>query len=792
MNSEYIFICYKCNSGQLVTKYYKFDNSKFNQQILSMNNYKNIQIKNCFLIITLFLSLLSSAKPQTQFSTTDSLPISLTKNLVAFYPFSGDVKNHISKSEVIYENKISYTEDRFGKKNSAAKFTKTELSYIFDANHKDLTSFTLSTWFNSNIIEAGDFKSGLEKFIAGVAPSSWKFGPAFTHHLKVDDNSKFGSVMWTQNTSWQSIYTNSQIIRPNMWYHAVTTFDHNTGAQTLYINGKLIESRKAVIDLTNQEGFYIGASRQSLDGNLTSFFDGIIDDVMLYDIALNSDEVRNLFQPVDDVIISRSINNENPKSKKVDSFKKFEIENYLHSIFKNSGKLFYNDVRNNQNEIVGYNVYGAVVYSGKGGEDYGEVVENIFFISSNGNFIKKGEFMHKKISNISIYVEPEVSIQYQYTNGYSTLDYLPQKYSFYNEDIKSENSKYLFSLDNTLISNFDQKIDFEIIYDERYHLQKEIKYLTFKISNSLDNQMGLIDINGKIIFDPQFESIEFIKRDSNNHYFKVTVVDPLVEISSGRFKYGLVKSNGKFILGAVFDELNFQNSERNKYFNVKYKGYIGLLDLDFKFFIEPKYIQLIILNDDFAIVEVPNKFYNRFNNHSDKYWTFLNIKTKILSEIKINDIKKDGLNYYPEFPIEVKSKWGFANKYGKIIVNPKYSFVSNFCEGIAFVQYETKITNSRFPIKNYALINKNGTQIASINNELGNDIQVVQNFSEGLMGFKSRSRSLYGYINSKGQLAINPFFDNISEFRNGKALVMKYGTNYYINKSGNRMADSTF
>ena len=76
------------------------------------------------------------------------------------------------------------------------------------------------------------------------------------------------------------------------WYHIVWVSDDTTNY--VYIDGRLTEvfDRKLSEEFAGSHDFYMGVMKYST--TLDLFFEGLIDDVKLYDIALTSEEVGSL------------------------------------------------------------------------------------------------------------------------------------------------------------------------------------------------------------------------------------------------------------------------------------------------------------------------------------------------------------------------------------------------------------------------------------------------------------------------------------------------------------------
>jgi hypothetical protein len=81
---------------------------------------------------------------------------------------------------------------------------------------------------------------------------------------------------------------------PGVWYHVAYTFDNNTQIQTLYLNGVALGS--------NNTGIAIGYDNQPVgigvdfdSGSPVDPFNGLIDEVSIYDRALTAAEVASIY-----------------------------------------------------------------------------------------------------------------------------------------------------------------------------------------------------------------------------------------------------------------------------------------------------------------------------------------------------------------------------------------------------------------------------------------------------------------------------------------------------------------
>jgi hypothetical protein len=120
---------------------------------------------------------------------------------------------------------------------------------------------------------------------------------------------------------------------------------------------------------------------------------------------------------------------------------------------------------------------------------------------------------------------------------------------------------------------------------------------------------------------------------------------------------------------------------------------------------------------------------------------------------------------------EHTGRFGYIDRNGKVAINPQFGFAHNFSEGLAEVEVGNR----------YGYIDKSGTMVVPPLSEVGNP-----RFSEGLVSMMIGGR--WGYFDKAGKVAINPQFDFAFEFSEGLASVRlgkgdtaKWG---YIDKAG--------
>jgi len=96
-----------------------------------------------------------------------------------------------------------------------------------------------------------------------------------------------GDMRFFLGNGGDTVATTTKSISTNTWHHATCTFDGSTA--TVYIDASNSASTSASYSGSNQN-FHIATTDK-----LADYFDGVIDDVRIYDKGLTSTEVSNLF-----------------------------------------------------------------------------------------------------------------------------------------------------------------------------------------------------------------------------------------------------------------------------------------------------------------------------------------------------------------------------------------------------------------------------------------------------------------------------------------------------------------
>jgi len=198
-------------------------------------------------------------------------------NLIGYYPFNGNANDSTANAfhGTVYGAQL--TTDRFGNPNSAYLFDGVS-NYIQLSSDFDVLPRSVSFWFNT--------------FTIG---STLGFVYCSDNPALVNGLTNFGVQYYNFEDSWWStvsIVNRFGSISPNSWHHGVIVVDSNFTNK--YIDGNLIYSDSLTSFYSSAAGTneaIIGANRYTTG----EFFNGMIDDVRIYNRVLEPCEITALY-----------------------------------------------------------------------------------------------------------------------------------------------------------------------------------------------------------------------------------------------------------------------------------------------------------------------------------------------------------------------------------------------------------------------------------------------------------------------------------------------------------------
>lgn len=210
---------------------------------------------------------------------TSCSPVS---GIVACYSFSGGVNDDSGNNNTARLVGATPTADRYGNASSAYSFTGN--SYIeLPSNKFNSEEFTYAAWVKpSRLLQQGD--------VFTILNTGSEYGD---HAMVLAKTSVLGWGMWSYlDNRGHSEFAYSGVLPTdtNQWYHVLAS--RSKDMLYIYVNGSLSASQKM-----SGKPFYEGNVRtligQRFDGSAS--FIGSIDEVKLYNRALNAQEAKQIY-----------------------------------------------------------------------------------------------------------------------------------------------------------------------------------------------------------------------------------------------------------------------------------------------------------------------------------------------------------------------------------------------------------------------------------------------------------------------------------------------------------------
>ena len=200
---------------------------------------------------------------------------------VAHYNFSGNAKDISAFANHAAANGTMLSADRFGWSNSALGFDG-EQGGLTAPNGAHLNSATASVAFWINVT---DIPGQGEVYI--VTHGGWQE----RYKVSLPDH---GKLIWTTNSTVDGISDmdagDGNELQEGVWTHVV--FVHDGTKDKIYMNGMLVNEKDVTGDLNNSTN-PLGIGYNTID--VGNYFNGFIDEVMIFDVALTEMEIADLY-----------------------------------------------------------------------------------------------------------------------------------------------------------------------------------------------------------------------------------------------------------------------------------------------------------------------------------------------------------------------------------------------------------------------------------------------------------------------------------------------------------------
>lgn len=217
-----------------------------------------------------------------------------TNGLVAYYPFNNDTANDASGNGNNGTNfGATPATDRFGKANSCYHFNGDAFIRAKDTTLLDLTySFTFSLWVKLDTTSTFPATTGLQllvgKWTNSAADQAYVFEIADPSHARI-------TIMTDPSSTVFSHHAQTDFAIHN-WHHLVVTYDSSTIRH--YVDGSLDTTIAQTGHIHDGPGaLTIGAHDANVVPRRWLF--GSLDDIRIYNRALDSTEIQALYHETD-------------------------------------------------------------------------------------------------------------------------------------------------------------------------------------------------------------------------------------------------------------------------------------------------------------------------------------------------------------------------------------------------------------------------------------------------------------------------------------------------------------
>ena len=212
-----------------------------------------------------------------------------TNGLRGYWPFNGNADDESGNgNNGILINGPTPEQDRFGRASSAYYFDGLDdFILVNDASSLNPSAeISLCAWFKGDFFTGDGYSPLLAKgYTSHTAPYyQYKLGAGADYN-----NSWFIGSSLAINGNESRASTPNNYWTPGDWYFVVATYDGSR--HKFYVNNQLIVDQAASGPLsTYGQEMYFGNNT-----TLDDFFQGVIDDIRIYDRALDSSEVATLY-----------------------------------------------------------------------------------------------------------------------------------------------------------------------------------------------------------------------------------------------------------------------------------------------------------------------------------------------------------------------------------------------------------------------------------------------------------------------------------------------------------------
>jgi hypothetical protein len=213
-----------------------------------------------------------------------------TSGLVGWWPFNGNANDESGNGNNGSVNGASLTSDRYANSNSAFNFNGfSDYISVLDNPSLSVSNVSISAWYY-----AYDYGSAGQLWQGHIVSKREVSGWGNSFQLALESTTPTNGI-WATYTiggnGWVAYNSNVNLVS-NEWINITYTHDNNFAK--LYLNGILVATTNVTSGLSfNNLPMWFGA--RPLAGGNSSFFNGKLDDIGIWNRALDSCEIKDLY-----------------------------------------------------------------------------------------------------------------------------------------------------------------------------------------------------------------------------------------------------------------------------------------------------------------------------------------------------------------------------------------------------------------------------------------------------------------------------------------------------------------
>ena len=232
-----------------------------------------------------------------QISLTIAIGYSFAFFLLYFSLVTNDEKNYNNNS-ILRPVEIFAQEGgepQVIKNSKIINFTGVNYADVVNSRDINLNSFTISTWFNTNMNVTGrDVAFLINK--GGIGTEL----PGYNLNYGLWLNNREQVTGGFEASNGDDYYVSSQgSYADGVWHNAILTFDDEQHLLKLYMDGLEIANNSTNIgitpDTTGKQPVRLGANSFESKGPINGNYTGQLDDIQVWNYAFTNEQVANLF-----------------------------------------------------------------------------------------------------------------------------------------------------------------------------------------------------------------------------------------------------------------------------------------------------------------------------------------------------------------------------------------------------------------------------------------------------------------------------------------------------------------